>query len=565
MKISIGFSWAAGIGVNTSWLLLGQLLSAKWYTVLWDKEYASIIKGDNNNFFLYISELKSFITRSINHFFPFDEYAVTKNTSLYTLQNVHLIKDPTVKYKNVFFFGASLKLLGIAREEGEAMLATQFSGDILAANILCLGQWYEYFTESAYDLSQNVWPKKEFVFGNELIATWAIASGMDFYSAYPMTPASSLIDVVVTKISEDEKQMITDDGFQKSTEKIVWNLQKKSSVIFHQGEDEIAVSMSMLWAKFAGKRAMCGTSGGGFALMTESIGFSTIAELWGVYIFAQRDGPSTGTPTYTGQSDLNYALNASFGDVFPIVLAPSTFEEWYSLVGKALNRSDMYQHPVILMSDKQLSESYLAVDKNTLVAEPILRWKVENLTEGKMEGDYKRYAVSADGISPVLVPGTENGEFIATSYEHDEHGATTEDPIIKKQQQDKRFKKLETFVQQEFTDNFYGYEVINPEAKNFFVTMGVNRYVLQDFMDMNPGYWLIVIKVFQPFDMRLKTFLDQRVNTISKIIFVEMNTSGQLEQLVTNHCLLKAREWEGKISHIRKYTLYPIFAEDIIV
>ncbi|MEI7919801.1 MAG: hypothetical protein WCH65_06630 [bacterium] len=110
------------------------------------------------------------------------------------------------------------------------------------------------------------------------------------------------------------------------------------------------------------------------------------------------------------------------------------------------------------------------------------------MTDGKMEGEYKRYAVSADGISPVLVPGVENGEFIATSYEHDEHGATTEDPIIKKQQQDKRFKKLETFVQQEFTDNFYGYEVINPEAENFFVTMGVNRYVVEDFMATHPGY-----------------------------------------------------------------------------
>ena len=90
--------------------------------------------------------------------------------------------------------------------------------------------------------------------------------------------------------------------------------------------------------------------------MTESIAFSNIAELGGVYILSQRDGPSTGTPTYTGQADLNYALNASFGDTFPIVLAPSTFEESYTLIGKALNRSDMYQHPVIYLIDKQLSE-----------------------------------------------------------------------------------------------------------------------------------------------------------------------------------------------------------------
>ena len=109
-------------------------------------------------------------------------------------------------------------------------------------------------------------------------------SGLDFYSAYPMTPASSLIDV----ITPDHR------------------------VTFFQGEDEIAVSMAMLGAKYAGKRAMCGTSGGGFALMTESIAFSNQAEIGGVYVLAQRDGPSTGTPTFTGQGDIAYALNASF-------------------------------------------------------------------------------------------------------------------------------------------------------------------------------------------------------------------------------------------------------------
>jgi len=93
------------------------LLAQKGYCVLGDKEYASIIKGDNNDFFLYISDDKPFITHSIDHFFPFDEYSVTKNTALYTLKDIHRVKDTTIKYKNVYFFGASLKLLGIAREE----------------------------------------------------------------------------------------------------------------------------------------------------------------------------------------------------------------------------------------------------------------------------------------------------------------------------------------------------------------------------------------------------------------------------------------------------------------
>ena len=341
MKISIGFSWAAGTGVNTSGMLLGQLLSSKWYSILWDKEYASIIKGDNNNFFLYISDEHPFIVKTIDHFFPFDEYSVTKNSKLYNLKKIHPLKDTTIKYKNVYFFWASLKLLGISREEGEKLLTNQFTGDVLNDNISTLTKWYEYFKSAKYDSSKNIWTAKSFVFRNEMVGTWAIAAGMNFYSAYPMTPASSLIDVIV----------------------------EHKEVTFFQWEDEIAVSMAMLGAKFAGKRAMCWTSGGGFALMTESISFSNIAELWWVYILSQRDGPSTGTPTYTGQWDLNYALNASFGDTYPIVVAPSTFEEWYALIWKALNRSDIYQYPVIFLIDKQLSESYLSVDKNKLLIE----------------------------------------------------------------------------------------------------------------------------------------------------------------------------------------------------
>jgi len=137
----------------------------------------------------------------------------------------------------------------------------------------------------------------------------------------------------------------------------------------------------------------------------------------------------------------------------------------------------------------------------------------------------------------------------------------------------KRFKKLETFVQQEFTKDFYGYEIINPEAKIFFVTFGMNRIVLEQYIrlkneklkDGKLKYGLIVVKVFQPLDMRLKEFLDAHVKQIKKLVFVEMNYSGQLETLITNKCLLNDKKWKNKISHIRKMTLYPIFSEDIII
>ena len=214
------------------------------------------------------------------------------------------------------------------------------------------------------------------MFGNELIAKWAIDSWLEFYSAYPMTPASSIIDIIV-----------------KYPEKVT----------FFQWEDEIAVGMSMLWAKFAGKRAVCWTSGWWFALMSEGISFSNQAEIWWVYVLSQRDGPSTGTPTFTAQGDLFYAMNASFGDTQPIVYAPSKFEELYTDIWKALNWSDIYQHPVIFLLDKQLSESYKSIATD-LQAEPIDRGII---AESKQNDEYLRYKLTDTGISPYAVPGQE--------------------------------------------------------------------------------------------------------------------------------------------------------------
>ena len=544
MQISIWFSGPAGSGVNTAGILLAELLAQKGYTVLGDKEYASIIKGDNNCFFLYISdEEQPFIRRQIDYFLAYDPYAVSKNESIYDLKKVFMIKDEKCKYKNTFTLGAALKIFGISLEEGKSLLEQQFSEkefspEVMNQNFLDLEAGYQYIIQNcgeACDIincSKAIWTPKQFMYGNELIAKGAIGSGLDFYAAYPMTPASSIIDEVV----------------------------KNPKVSFFQGEDEIAVSMAMLGAKFTGKRAMCGTSGGGFALMTESISFSNQAELGGVYVLAQRDGPSTGTPTFTGQGDVNYALHASFWDTKPIVLYPSTFDEAYSFAGKALNWSDQYQHPVILLSDKQLSESYLSIDPHKLLAEPIKRGKKADSTA---EDQFKRYEFSPDGISPYSVPWTEHTTFIATSYEHDEYGSTNEEPTMKGKMMEKRAQKLKTFVEQEFNSDFYGYEIINPDAEIFYITMGINRYALEQHIKGNAEMGLIVIKSLSPFDPRLKTFLEEHEKKIKSLIFVEMNQSGILEDLVRKECELYG-EWKSKISHQRKVTLYPIFEEEIV-
>ena len=153
--------------------------------------------------------------------------------------------------------------------------------------------------------------------------------------------------------------------------------------------------------------------------------------------------------------------------------------------------------------------------------------------------------------------------FIASSYEHDEYWFTNEEPNTKKSMMDKRAKKLVTFSKEEFNKDFYWYEIINPKAKTFYATMWINRYPIENHIKDNDELWLIIIKSFQPFDKRLKTFFDENEKNIKWIIFVEMNESWILEDLVRKECELY-NNWNNKITHQRKYNLYPIFDEDII-
>lgn len=127
---------------------------------------------------------------------------------------------------------------------------------------------------------------------------------------------------------------------------------------------------------------------------------------------------------------------------------------------------------------------------------------------------------------------------------------------------EKRARKMQTFIQNEFNENFYGYETINPEAKKFFITMGINRYALEQWIKNKYEYGLIIVKSLYPFDPRLKLFLEKNRERIQNLIFVEMNHSGMLEDLVRKECELYG-EWNSKISHQRKVTLYPLFEEEI--
>ena len=536
MHFNIAFSWPAGSGINTAWELLAQLLAEKWYSIRVDKEYASVIKGNNNAMFVNISDDdKPYFSKKVQVFIALDKLAIDKNSGLFEIEDIIDLSTVNTTRKNTFAFWIAVKKLNLSYEDAEKILEKKwFLERDKEWNIGALKEWIEFGGQNWWtkvDLSKNIWTPLSMEFGNSLIADWAAKAWLEFYSAYPMTPASTIINWVL----------------------------RHPEVTFQQWEDEIAVGMMMLWASYAWKRAMCGTSWGWFALMVESLAFANQAEIWWVYVLSQRDGPSTGTPTFVAQWDLDIALNAWFGETKPIVLAPSSYEEAYEMIAWALNWSEMYQHPVMFLVDKTLSECLMTVDINKLKEPVINHWEIEQASDSD---NYLRYKDTENWISPRWIPWTKNTLFIATSYEHTESGATNEDPKIKVQQMEKRARKMETFKKKELKD-WVAYEVINPNAKKFFVTWWINHYAIEKAIEGKNEWWLIVIKVFQPFDESLRKLFDNKANQIEKVIFAELNHDWSCENYIRSKCGLTTNEWHNKIDHLRKYSLYPLMIEEV--
>ncbi len=268
------------------------------------------------------------------------------------------------------------------------------------------------------------------------------------------------------------------------------------SVQYIQNEDEVAVANSALWASFTWARAMCWTSGWGFALMSEALSFAVQAEFPITVVLAQRAGPSTGTPTYHEAWDLNYALNPTFGDFEHVVLYPSNLEESYYYGWLALNIADKYQTQVIVLTDKQAAELHWTVW--ILEVPEVDRWKMLD----NPPDDYKRYELTDDWISPRVKVWTKNWDFIATSYEHDEFWATSEDSDLKKSIYRKKIQKIrKTSLKKEWIS---GYELVNPEAKKIIITTSYTSYTAKEFVKHNPEFGLMIIKVLKPINEKNK-------------------------------------------------------------
>jgi len=260
--------------------------------------------------------------------------------------------------------------------------------------------------------------RKMLLTGSQAMALGAMASGLKFYSGYPMSPATTIMEFESSKAD-------------------------KYNIVLEQAEDEIAAINMVIGANFAGVRAMTATSGGGFCLMVEALSLAGMTETPVVIVVAQRPGPSTGLPTRTEQADLNLVMHAGHGDFPRAILAPGYPEQAMHLMSKAFNLADKFQTPIIVLGDQHFGDAYFTVDDLDLGSITIDRGHILTNQDLSSPLEYKRYAPSESGISPRILPGQTKAVLYADSDEHTEEGHITESAAVRNQMMRKRMQKLE--------------------------------------------------------------------------------------------------------------------------
>ena len=464
------------------------------------------------------------------------------------------IKELTKGHKlaaNTAALGATLQLLGIESESLEAVVTRQFKkkGDaVVAENIAIARAGYDY---AAHNFKAFPWkaprgPKPLGVItGNQATAMGGAAAGVKFYAAYPMSPSTG----VLMWMAAHARQL---------------------GIMVRQVEDEIGVMNMVIGAAHAGCRAMCATSGGGFALMTEAIGMAGMIETPIVCVDVQRGGPATGIPTKTEQGDLWQVLGAGQGDYPRIIVAPSDQLDLFKTIPELFNLCDQYQCPGLVLSDLLISEGTSSIDPSDLdfnvkidrgqLILPNGNGENASLGSGYNDNAYWRYRNTESGISPRAVPGVPGHIFVAATDEHDEDGTLISDeftnPHKRRKMVEKRARKMEAVVR-----DIEPPKLIGPEnAQVTLVGWGSTEGVIREAVERLAGEEGIVanqlhIKWIVPFHTEEVTRILSRSK---KVIVVENNYTGQFARYLRSETGFAAH------GHIRKYDGEPFMPHHIV-
>lgn len=440
--------------------------------------------------------------------------------------------------RNVLSVAASLGLLDLEFKFFQQTLEHLFTGRRAALapmNVWAGRQAYDwakkdYQKECPYRL-KPISPngqRRVMITGTTAVALGKIVAGCRFQTYYPITPAS------------DESEYLESHP--------------EYGVVVVQSEDEIAAVTSAIGASVTGVRTSTSTSGPGFSLMAEGLGWAGMNEVPVVVVNYQRAGPSTGLPTRHEQGDLKFTISAAHGEFPRLVLAPGDLEEYFYMTLDAFNYADRYQTPVILLCDKAVANSTQTIPWYEINGTMIDRGEV--LTEEELaaivmkEGVYKGFKFTDSGISPRTLPGMKNGFFWKTGDEHNELGHIEEEPENRTKMMDKRMRKLITASREipiEKKVHLYG----DRSAEITLVTWGSPKGAILDAIEAlkHEGVRanLLQIKLVWPFPVE---YVTQVLNKAKWKVNVEMNYSGQLGLVIREQTGLKMDssilKWNGR-------------------
>jgi 2-oxoglutarate/2-oxoacid ferredoxin oxidoreductase subunit alpha len=455
---------------------------------------------------------------------------------------------------NVMAISASISLLGINKDKIIGAIEEVFGSKpkLLASNIEAAQYAYAYI-KTKFDTKNvkfNITPKEALknyllISGSQAAAIGKILGGCRFQTYYPITPAS------------DESE------FLESNQIIEQADGKNGSIVVIQTEDEIAAITMAIGASLTGVRTATATSGPGFSLMAEALGWAGMNEVPLVVTMYQRAGPSTGLPTRHEQSDLLFAINAGHGDFPKIVLASGDIEEAFYDSIKAFNFAEIYQLPVIHLLDKAISSS-IQTCKNFSNEVKIERGKFKNVIDKNQSegtaGHFQRFKFEDSPISTRVPIGTENAIFWNTGDEHTEEGHISEDPENRIKMMDKRMKKLDLALEKIAEDDkavCYDFDSnSNGVVVSWGSTKGAILEALEKLSEEGKKLRFIQIRLLHPFPTEtVKKFLmDTKL-----VIDVEMNYSSQLGSLVQQNT---GRKIDYRIV---KYNGRPISSTEIYI
>ena len=559
MALNILLGGAAGQGIETTAAVLEQTLKHAGYYVYTTRDFMSRVRGGHN--FIRIRFGPDRITshsEGIDCLLAFNEETILLHakqlskqgfilcdTSLHTDDNrairidmMKIAKD--LKNPRVFgsvAVGAVLHMLSLELKHIHKALEHHVPQAALAMNIKASELGYASVQTI---LSEPIGDYRHCltISGNQALGLGALASDIRFYSAYPMSPSTSIME------------FLAEHG-------------KMCDVVVEQAEDEIAAINMALGASFAGVRAMTGTSGGGFCLMVEAVGLSGIAEIPLVICDIQRPGPATGLPTRTEQSDLRFVISAAQGEFPRLVIALRDHEDAFKQTVRAFQIAERFRIPVILLSDQYLADTTATIEPFMLTKELADRDEndIQNLSastpkESAFDNGYRNYKLTEDGISPRIYPGHSRYFAAADSDEHDELGHITESAEIRIQMMDKRLRKLEKLKLELMEPRFIG----SPNCETLLIGWGSMQGPLQEAIALmekeDPGK--VSALVFGDIFPLPTEKLLSLAPLAKRMINVEQNATGQLAGLI--------RENTGFLCHnsILKYDGRQLSGEEIV-